>query len=863
MTKPLDSTASDAARPSLAGAVDPTLAGRPEAILDAFIDWTSELGFELFEAQEEALLELMAGNHVVLNTPTGSGKSLVAAGLHFKALCEGRKSVYTSPIKALASEKFFDLCRDFGAERVGMLTGDATINPGADLLCCTAEVLANMALRRGAELDMPYVVMDEFHYYADRERGVAWQVPLIELEHAQFLLMSATIGNPAHIQEKLEERSGRSSVVVRSDHRPVPLDYEYRTTPIHETIQDLHESGKSPIYVVNFTQRECAELAQSLTSLKLLDREQRMAVRAAMGDFRFDTAYGKEIRRILGFGVGVHHAGLLPKYRLLVEQLAQQGLLRVICGTDTLGVGVNIPIRTVLFNKLCKYDGTSTVILPVRDFKQIGGRAGRQGHDTEGTVVCQAPEHVIENKRLELKIAGDPKKAKKAVRKQPPTRGYVHWDEDTFRKLIDRPPEALQSSFHLNHGLLLNLIQQDIDRNDPNRRNFHSLRELIAHCHESDERKRELISEAAQLVRSLLRAGILRATRDVQTSYWWIDTDPDLQIDFSLHQNLSLFLVETLDQLEIEADRYALDVLSLSEAILEDPHTLLRKQADKARDIEYHRLKAEDTPYEELRDKLDLVTYPKPNAEAIYAAFDTFRSGQPWLRGDNIRPKGIGREMFEGYASFGDFIKDYGLKRSEGLLLRYLSQLYKVLAQTIPEQAKTDEVWEMAGFFHATLAAVDTSLLTAWESQVAGEDEGTSEERQAAAALQLLHSPQAVRARIRGELFAFVRALARQEWEEAEATLRHDGDPWTADRLRGAMEPYFTEYEELLFTPEARQSHMTHFEEGDDIWRVRHSLLDPEGDLLWGLEAEVDVGSLRRGDLTAADPALSLRHLGP
>ncbi|MEM1247992.1 MAG: DUF3516 domain-containing protein, partial [Acidobacteriota bacterium] len=121
----------------------------------------------------------------------------------------------------------------------------------------------------------------------------------------------------------------------------------------------------------------------------------------------------------------------------------------------------------------------------------------------------------------------------------------------------------------------------------------------------------------------------------------------------------------------------------------------------------------------------------------------------------------------------------------------------------------------------------------------------------------------AVRARIRGELFAFVRALARQEWEEAEATLRHDGDPWTADRLRGAMEPYFTEYEELLFTPEARQSHMTHFEEGDDIWRVRHSLLDPEGDLLWGLEAEVDVGSLRRGDLTAADPALSLRHLGP
>ncbi len=855
-------------RPSLVSRIDPQLRGEPDEILDAFIGWTADLGFDLFAAQEEALLELMAGHHVVLNTPTGSGKSLVAAGLHFKGLCEAKRSVYTSPIKALASEKFFDLCRDFGAERVGMLTGDASINAGADILCCTAEVLANMALREGAELDIDYVIMDEFHYYADAERGSAWQLPLVILENAQFLLMSATIGNPAKIQEHLEERSGRASVWVRSDERPVPLDYEYRETPIHETISDLHASAKSPIYVVNFTQRECAELAQSLTSLQLLDREERMAVRAAMGGFRFDSAYGKEIRRILGFGVGVHHAGLLPKYRLLVEQLAQKGLLRVICGTDTLGVGVNIPIRTVLFNKLCKYNGTEVVILPVRDFKQIGGRAGRQGYDTQGSVVCQAPEHVIENKRIEAKIAGDPKKAKKAVKKKPPERGYVHWDKTTFEKLIERPPEVLQPTFRFQHGSLFALIQRDIDRDDPSTRNFHSVRDVIQHCHESPERKRELVSEAAQLARSLLRAGILKPTRDQKTIYRWIDTDPDLQFDFSLHQNLSLYLLEALDGLDPDSEDYALDVLSFAESILEDPHALLRKQADKERDREYHRLKAEDTPYEELRDKLDLVTHPKPNAEMIYASFDDFRRSQPWLRGDNIRPKGIGREMWEGYLSFGAFIQEYGLKRSEGLLLRYLSQLYKVLAQSIPDPAKTNELWEMAGFFHATLATTDTSLLTEWERQIAGADgELDSEEGEAAAALQLLSSPQAIRARLRGELFAFVRALAQQDWETAEGSVRPtaaDAEDWTADRLQQTLQPYFEEYEEIVFTPAARQAHMTTFDDtNSDLWVVRHSLLDPEGDMLWGIEAAANVGALRRGEITASEPALELRHIGP
>jgi superfamily II RNA helicase len=382
-------------RPSLAARIPPGGTSDPDAILSLFLEWVSDLGLELYPAQEEALLEIMAGKNVILNTPTGSGKSLVALGLHFKALCEGRVSFYTSPIKALASEKFFSLCDDFGPENVGMMTGDASINPDALVICCTAEVLANRALREGEHLNSPYVVMDEFHYYSDRDRGWAWQVPLITLPHTRFLLMSATLGDVSTIAEHVQERTGTEVALIASTRRPVPLDYEYRETPLHETVQDLLDQGKAPIYIVSFTQRECAELAQALTSMQVATREERDKIRDAIAGFRLDTPYGKEFRRFLSFGIGVHHAGLLPKYRLLVEQLSQQGLLRIICGTDTLGVGVNIPIRTVLFTRLAKFDGKKTSILSVRDFQQIAGRAGRKGFDTQGSVVAQAPEHII------------------------------------------------------------------------------------------------------------------------------------------------------------------------------------------------------------------------------------------------------------------------------------------------------------------------------------------------------------------------------------------------------------------------------------------------------------------------------------
>jgi len=885
MTEPSTTVATPTpASPPLAALLPDEPLRDADEILDRFLTYVGDIGFDLYPAQEEALLELMAGRHVILNTPTGSGKSLVALGLHFKALCEGRTSYYTSPIKALASEKFFSLCNDLGAEKVGMLTGDASINAGAPIVCCTAEVLANMALRTGASLDAPYVVMDEFHYYSDPERGIAWQVPLIILPTTRFLLMSATLGDMTAIRTHLQRQTRFDTALVTSAERPVPLEFEYRETSIHETVEGLVGAHRAPVYIVNFTQRECAELAQALTSAQVATRERRDRIKEAIRGYRFDTTYGKEFRRFLSFGIGVHHGGLLPKYRRLVEQLSQQGLLQVISGTDTLGVGVNIPIRTVLFSKLAKYDGQKVGILSVRDFQQISGRAGRKGFDDRGWVVCQAPEHVIENKKLDQKAAENPKHSKKYTkRKQKPPEGQVFWNKETFESLQNKPPETLQSRFRIDHGLVLNLIQRDAESDDPESDNFSSLRKIIADCHEDDATKRKLLSEAAVLVRSLYRANILKMVPDRNTGYRWVVVNEHLQWDFSLYHALSLYLVETLAFLDLQSETYPLELLSLVESILENPRVILYKMEDKVKGALIAQWKAEGVEYEERMARLEEVTYPKPLADFIYRTFDDFRSLHPWVRGDNIKPKGIGREMVEEYQSFADFIKKYGLQRSEGVVLRYLSQLFKTLSQTVPDDFKTEDVWDVLGFFRTMLERIDTSLLEEWEGmrdaklhpelEQAETPEERKEHEERMRAFELLHDPRAFKARVRSELFQLVRALSKQDWEEASRCVaRPPGGPeaedlseaqrrwaWTPERFEEALAPFLEEYEKVLFTPQARQAHWTQIHEtGDRTWGVTQVLLDPEGDNLWHLAGEIDLTDPG----SAEGPLVRLREVG-
>ncbi|MDE0494486.1 MAG: DUF3516 domain-containing protein [Acidimicrobiaceae bacterium] len=682
--------------------------GGADELLDAFIEWSAAADLELYPHQEEAVLRLLAGENVVLSTPTGSGKSLVALAGAFAMLAQGRRAVYTAPIKALVSEKFFELTAAFGPSEVGMVTGDASVNGDAPVIACTAEILAQRALRSGAEVPADLVVMDEFHYYGDRDRGWAWQVPLLQLPRPRFLLMSATLGDTSALRRDLTARTGRDTALVASAERPVPLDVEYRETPLHVSIEQLLEAGRAPVYIVHFTQREATARAQSLTSLKVLGPAEKEAVKEAVGGFRFDTPIGKDLRRFVLAGIGVHHAGMLPKYRLLVEKLAQQGHLKLICGTDTLGVGVNVPIRTVLFTQLYKYDGRRTRVLSVRDFQQIAGRAGRRGFDTVGSVWVQAPEHAVENKRAEMRAAGDPKKLRKLVKKKPPERGYAHYDDKTLARLWEGTPETLESSFDVTHAMMLNVLDRPGD-------GCTAMKRLLVDNHEPRPRQRRHIRKAVGVFRSLIDAEIVEVLDEPDDRGRPVRVNLDLQDEFRLNQPLGLFAVEAVSVLDPTAADYHLQALSVAESVLEDPMAVLLAQRDQARDELMTRMKDEGVEYTERIARLAEVTWPKPEAEFIEPAFEVFARHHPWVGHLRPSPKSVVRDMVEHADTFNQYVSRYGLKRSEGLVLRYLTDCYKALAQTVPAAAVNDRLAEVIEWLGALVREVDSSLLDEWE----------------------------------------------------------------------------------------------------------------------------------------------------
>jgi superfamily II RNA helicase len=808
-----------------------------DQILDEFFAQTVERGIEMYSAQEEAVLELLAGNNVILTTPTGSGKSLVAEAAHFAALRQGKTSVYTAPIKALVSEKFFALCRSFGSDNVGMVTGDASVNAHAPIICCTAEILANRALRLGAATDADVVIMDEFHFYADPQRGWAWQVPILELVQAQFLLMSATIGPTGKFVHELESRTGRTTVEVTSTERPVPLDFQYRETPLHESIDELLADDKAPVYVVYFTQADVMTAAQSFTSLSILTKEQKEELREAIGGFRFDSPVGKDLKRFITAGIGVHHAGLLPRYRLLIEKLAQRGLLKLICGTDTLGVGVNVPIRSVLFTQLCKFDGTDTRVLQVRELKQIAGRAGRKGFDDQGYVWVQAPEHWIDNRRMEEKAATDAKKRKKLVKRKAPEWGYAHWNEETYHRLVDGDPEPLRSSFSVSHQMLLNVLDRPGD-------GCAAMRRLLVDNHELRRQQRGHIRRAVSLYRALVDAGVLEALTEPDSEGRSVRVTIDLQDEFALNQPLSLFAVEVLDELDRDDPDYALDVLSVIESVLENPRPVVRAQRDRARTQAINAMKAEGIEYDERMERLDEVDFPKPLSELLSGCFQAFRRHHPWVGDETVKPKSVAREMFEMGFGFRDLILYHGLKRSEGVVLRYLSDAYKAMVQNVPEGAKTDEVYDIEEWLGELVRQTDSSMLDEWERIQAGDDlvepdlAAVDSDRS-----DVTSSGRAFGVMVRNEAFRWVHILARRAYDELAEVPGVGGDRVRASQIEASMAPYWDEYRSIVTDADARSS--SNFSWDLDTGSVTQIISDPDDNREWRIEGEVDLDASR------------------
>ena len=810
----------------------------PDALYAAFSEWAGEQGLALYPHQDEAVIELVSGANVILSTPTGSGKSLVATAAHFAALAARARSYYTAPIKALVSEKFFALCDVFGPDNVGMMTGDGSVNGGAPIICCTAEVLANIALRDGADADADVVIMDEFHYYADPDRGWAWQVPLIELPRAQFLLMSATLGDVTRFERDLTRRTGRPTSVIASAERPVPLTFRFVLEPLHETITELLQTGQAPVYVVHFTQAAAIEQAQALMSINVCSRAEKDAIAEMIGQFRFSAGFGKTLSRLVRHGIGVHHAGMLPRYRRLVETLAQAGLLKVICGTDTLGVGINVPIRTVLFTSLSKYDGTVVRLLQAREFHQIAGRAGRAGFDDVGSVVVQAPEHVIANEKALEKAGEDPKKRRKVVRKKPPP-GMVSWGQPTFDRLVAADPEPLRSSFAVSHAMLLNVISRPGNC-------FTAMKHLLTDNHEDRPAQRKHISRAIAIYRALLAGGVVERLDEPDEQGRLARLTVDLQEDFALNQPLSPLALAAIDLLDATSPEYPLDVLSVIEATLDNPRPVLAAQAFRARGEAVAAMKAEGLDYDERMELLEEVSYPKPLADLLDAAYQIYRRGHPWVADYELAPKSVVRDMYERAMTFAEYVSWCGLARAEGLLLRYLADAYKALRQTVPEEAKTEELVDLTEWLGELVRQVDSSLLDEWE-RLANPDAEEALQQLAERPPAVTTNLRAFRVLVRNALFRRVELAALRRWDELGELDAEAG--WDAGAWRDALEPYFAEHDEIGTGADARGPAMLIIETEPELWRVRQIFDDPAGDHDWGFSAEVDLtGSDEAGE---------------
>ena len=840
----------------------------PEAPLDAegalerYLDWCAGRGMELWPHQEEALLDLAAGNHVILGTPTGSGKSMVALGMAYLAICQHKRAYYTAPIKALVSEKFFGLVEVLGRDNVGMITGDTHINTSAPVICCTEEILANQALREGAASDVAAVAMDEFHFFGESDRGWAWQVPLLTLPNTQFLLMSATLGDTSAIASALERQTGRAVDEVKDAERPVPLAYEYVETSLEATVELALRAGDAPIYIVHFAQDAALNTAQSLASYGVATKEQREAVKAACKGTRFTTAFGKTLQRLLGCGVGVHHAGMLPRYRLLVEKLAQQGLLPVICGTDTLGVGINVPIHTVLLTALTKFDGHRMRRLRAREFHQIAGRAGRSGFDTEGRVIAEAPEHDIENAKALLKAGGDPKKERKIKKKRPPE-GFVNWNRETFEKLEVAEPEKLTPRLRITNSMVLAEAEQGGDAHA-------RVMGLIDDSLQTDSEKAQLVARADEIFATLIDAGVVvreelgeNAAGAGATGAETADANADaasptlalaasspfaapatysltvdLPDDFALDQPLSPFLLAALELLDSESDTYDLDLISMVEATLEDPWQVLRAQEREAKGRAIAEMKAEGLEFDERMDKLADITYPKPLEDELNAAFLNYCEQVPWARDYCLRPKSVLRDMLETAADFKTYIQHYKLARSEGTLLRYLSDAWRVLDRTVPLDKRTEHLDDIVAWLGFIVRTTDSSLVDAWEA--AGE---LGEEVPNVAPEAVVRDRHGVTVLARNALWLRVRLFAREELPSLGAL----DQPWGFGerRWRGVLDAFFETHDELLLDGDARST--AYFlvddsaEAAEHTWRVTQILHDADGDNDFRIVADLDL----------------------
>ena len=808
----------------------------PDSVLEACEHWAQSRSLSLYDHQRDALIATLSGANTIITTPTGSGKTLIASLAQVATMARRGRVYYTAPIKALVSEKFFAWCEEFGADNVGMVTGDASVNPDASLICCTAEILANEALRHGGQADIDMVIADEYHFIADPDRGWAWQIATSELPQAQFMLMSATLGDVSDLASQLTTHTGRETVVIDNAIRPVPLHYRYSLDPLDETVSELVLSHQWPIYLVHPSQVAAIETAHSYLSTPLIGTEHRRKIAEALQGFRFSRGFGAKLSRLLKAGIGVHHAGLLPKYRRLVENLAQRGLLVLICGTDTLGVGINVPIRTVLFTTIVKFDGRRDRIMRSREFHQIAGRAGRPGFDAVGNVIVQAPAYQIENARIAAKYADNAKKLK-SVRKKKPADGEVSYSDKTFDKLVSSIPETLHGRIRITHSMLINLLDRDADTAE-------AVRHIVDSSISDPALKRRLYRHAIRLGRSLIASQVVVRRNEATPGGRLYDLAEGLQDDFALNQPLSAFAMDTIEHYDPDSPTFALDIVSIIESTLEDPRGILYAQQKAERARRGRELADEGYDYAERRAILDEITWPQPLAEELTKAHQAMSARYPWLVAQPLCPKSIVRDMSERAMNFAEYVAFYSIERYEGLLLRYLSDALKALKQTVPPWAHSEELEDIIVWLAHIIRSTDSSLVDEWETMMQiGRKVESDPYDGVAESTAITSNLRAFKVMVRNAMFRRIQLAAEDDVEALSALDDDDEDRvMSYEDWDEALGDYWEEHDEIGVDAQARSPRFFIVDDSDPRhWHVRQFVDDPEQNHDWHIEARVDL----------------------
>ena len=692
------------------------------------------------------------------------------------------------------------------------------------------------------------------------------------------------------IGETLTRTTRRDLELIADAPRPVPLSYEYVKTALEGTVELALRQGDSPLYIVHFSQDAALQSARALASYGVASKEQREAIKEAIKGGRFTTAFGKTLKHLISSGVGLHHAGMLPRYRLLVEKLAQQGLLPVICGTDTLGVGINVPIHTVLLTGLTKFDGRKQRRLRSREFHQIAGRAGRSWLRHRGRRNRGGPGVRDREPQGGAQGHGRPQKDEEA-QEEAPARGLCHLERGhlhAFDRQRARNPQAAPAH-HPFHGAGGGRARR---RRMDARARAH--RRLAANA----RGKAKLKARAAEIFATLIDAGVVvreaegaDASDTAQTkttpftapaegaSVISLTEDPadldgqreadgqtddavpvqahpldgpasyyltvDLPEDFALDQPLSPFLLAALELLDPECPSYTLDLISMVEATLEDPKQILRAQERRARDAAMNAMKAEGVDFEERLDRLQDITYPKPLEELLDVAFAKYCAQVPWANDYELSPKSVLRDMLETGCDFKSYIAQYKIARCEGILLRYLTEAYRSLDRTVPVERRTEELDDIVSWLGLVVRSVDSSLVDEWAS--AGTAPGAAPLKRADVVVQ---DRRGMTLMVRNALFQRVRLAAQDKAAELGALDEEWG--YGEFRWNRVLDAFYRTHDELLVDADARSSAFLTIDDGDEltdhVWHVHQVFHDSEGDHDFGIMADVDLDATQDGD---------------